>query len=145
MSLSIAGHLQGLHFPLMCLITHRGYRLMATAVLPIDSSTIVYGFWRCCWFFHASLTPPVLAGSSNAAQSIHAAPHVKGIMEDAAALLNVAEHTVVSTDGRQQLRLHACTDIEVHEARDGRLYILDTHRIMPPTLMAHRRRGWQCV
>jgi hypothetical protein len=41
--MSVEKKLQGIHFPLMCLITWRGYRLVAVSVLPIDKETLVYG------------------------------------------------------------------------------------------------------
>jgi tetratricopeptide (TPR) repeat protein len=104
-----------LHFPLMTLITFRGFRLIATTVLPIDASTIVYG-------------------SANAAVSVHSAADVAPVMRDIAAEFNLAPHHVVSRDLRQRLQLHACADIEVHRGRDQRLYIIDCHRLMPPTM-----------
>lgn len=117
MAHAIGGTLRGpcLHFPLMTLITFRGFRLIATTVLPIDASTIVYG-------------------SANAAVSVHSAADVAPVMRDIATEFNLAPHHVVSRDLRQRLLLHACADIEVHRGRDQRLYIIDCHRLMPPTM-----------
>ncbi len=33
----------GLHFPLFTLIDYHGYRMIATSMLPIDKTTLVYG------------------------------------------------------------------------------------------------------
>ena len=33
----------GLHFPLMVLVDHRGYRLIAMPLLPLGPDTLVYG------------------------------------------------------------------------------------------------------
>jgi hypothetical protein len=104
-----------LHFPLMTIITHRGFRLIATTQLPIDASTIEYG-------------------SANAAVTIHNAADVAPVMQELAAELNLAPHHVVSRDGRQRFLLHACADIEVHRGRDERLYVIDCHRLLPPTM-----------
>jgi hypothetical protein len=104
-----------LHFPLMTIITHRGFRLIATTQLPIDASTIEYG-------------------SANAAVTIHNAADVAPVMQELAAELNLASHHVVSRDGRQRFLLHACADIEVHRGRDDRLYVIDCHRLLPPTM-----------
>jgi tetratricopeptide (TPR) repeat protein len=113
----IAGAVRGpcLHFPLMTLITFRGFRLIATTVLPIEASTIVYG-------------------SANAAVTVHAGADIVPVMKDIASEFNLAPHHVVSRDQRQRLLLHACADIEVHRGRDQRLYIIDCHRLMPPTM-----------
>lgn len=118
MSHVIGGSLQNLpvlHFPMMTLITWRGFRLIATTQLPIDSSTIEYG-------------------SSNAAITVHASSTVAPVMQQIAKDLNLAPHHVVSRDGRQRILLHACADVEVHLGRDNRLYALDLHRMMPPTM-----------
>jgi len=37
--------IQDLHFPLMCLVDYRGFRLIAMSILPIDETTIQYGSW----------------------------------------------------------------------------------------------------
>jgi len=34
---------EGLHFPLMCLVNYKGFRIIAEALLPINKETIVYG------------------------------------------------------------------------------------------------------
>jgi hypothetical protein len=41
--LSIRGTIGTIHFPLLTIITHRGYRLIASSVLPITEYTLIYG------------------------------------------------------------------------------------------------------
>jgi hypothetical protein len=36
-------HIQGLHFPLMTLLDYRGHRLIASTMLPLSRTTLVYG------------------------------------------------------------------------------------------------------
>jgi hypothetical protein len=36
-------HFKALRFPLVVLIDYMGFRLMASSILPIDRSTLVYG------------------------------------------------------------------------------------------------------
>ena len=37
--------------PLMALVDYRGFRLVAMSVLPVNSSTLIYGFFSFSFFF----------------------------------------------------------------------------------------------
>ena len=55
-------------------------------------------------------------------------------MREAATILNLKGHYVGSE--RSHL-MYACGDIEVHHGGDGRLYVLDCARLMPPEAPAN--------
>ncbi|KAL6078670.1 Histidine kinase A, variant 2 [Balamuthia mandrillaris] len=116
--------IQGLSFPLMALINYRGFRLIASTVLPLSQNTIVYG-------------------SADGKRTVHAdVPQVNDIMKEAAEEINIKGHWVTPvTDCSARRFLYACGDIEVHRGRDGRFYLLDTHRVMPPMIPDSRYKG----
>lgn len=98
-----------LSFPLMNLIDYQGFRLTAQAVLPIDSSTLVYG-------------------SDDGGKHVVVSDYEVNVkMEDLAKRLNLRYHTggIHSTSAK-----NICfpTDIEVHKGRDGRVYMIDFAR-----------------
>eukprot|EP01133_Synstelium_polycarpum_P013661 gene13661-16088_t len=105
---------EGIHVPLMALLDHRGFRLVAMSILPIaPRRTIVYG-------------------SADAGKTVHASlPDVNERMRLAAAKLNVKGHLCGAGD-KQQL-LYGPTDIEGHMGTDGLFYVLDFARVFPPT------------
>lgn len=116
--------LAGLRFPMTVVIDYLGYRLVAESVLPIDRvHTLVYG-------------------SSDGGRTIVSQDeHVSKLMKRAAQRLNLTHHLM--WDGaRQQLHaLSSCVDIEVHRGQDGRLYLIDAARAMPPTTPVPMLRG----
>lgn len=38
-----------LRFPLLCIVTYKGYRLVAMSLLPVGPSTLVYVSRTACW------------------------------------------------------------------------------------------------
>ena len=69
-------NIRDLHFPLMALIHYRGCCLIASALLPIDSTTLRYG-------------------SSNAGETVHADDHeLNQLMKVAAHRLKLQERPV---------------------------------------------------
>ncbi|KAL6047498.1 Histidine kinase A [Balamuthia mandrillaris] len=116
--------IQGLSFPLMALINYRGFRLIASTVLPLGQNTIIYG-------------------SADGKRTVHAdVPQVNDIMKEAAEEINIKGHWVTPvTDCSARRFLYACGDIEVHRGKDGRFYLLDTHRVMPPMIPDSRYKG----
>lgn len=34
---------EGLHYPIMCVLDYKGFRLVCSSVLPINKDTLVYG------------------------------------------------------------------------------------------------------
>jgi hypothetical protein len=99
-----------LRFPLVCLVTYKGYRLVAMSLLPISRSTLVYG----------SADGGVSVLSSDG--------RVAGVVEAAAARINLAKHDV----GRRRVPIAGPGDVEVHRGKDDRYYMLDFGRTMPP-------------
>jgi hypothetical protein len=103
-------HSPNVRVPIMQLIDYRGYRLIASCVLPLGKDTIVYG-------------------SDDAAQTVHLDDaEMNGIMEQAGQFLNLKPHNV----GPLKQRLVGPADIEGHRGRDGKLYVVDTARVFPP-------------
>jgi hypothetical protein len=101
-----------LHFPLVCLVDYMGFRLVAISLLPIGSDTIVYG-------------------SSDAGRSVHASDaKFNSAMELAAERLNIRGHFAGPRNAPTYV--HSAADIEGHCGRDGRRYLIDLGRAMPP-------------
>eukprot|EP00026_Physarum_polycephalum_P001577 Phypoly_transcript_01579.p1 GENE.Phypoly_transcript_01579~~Phypoly_transcript_01579.p1 ORF type:complete len:1064 (+),score=124.40 Phypoly_transcript_01579:78-3269(+) len=114
-------NISGLFFPLMALIDYLGYRVIATSLLPISQSTIVYG-------------------TSNAAATIHdgsTAPVFMQNIRKAAKCLNLKPHTV------KDVQVYTAVDMEGHMGADGRYYIVDTARTFPPSTPTQGLRGAQ--
>jgi hypothetical protein len=101
--------LEELHFPLMCLLDLRGFRLLALSVLPIDASTLRYG--------SPDGGRTILCGTAPGCEALEAS------LERAARMLNLASHYCQSPQGPPCL-LHAACDLEAHLARDRRFYLL---------------------
>jgi hypothetical protein len=99
-----------LHVPLMALIDYRGFRLMAISLLPLSSSTICYG-------------------SADAARTVHNSNlEMNDLMKRAGKLLFLKPHPV----GSSETTIYGPGDIEGHQGKDGRLYLLDFARVAPP-------------
>lgn len=100
-------------FALMALVDYKGFRLIATSLLPIDSNTIVYG-------------------SNDGGNTIHTDdPEVNVKVERLAARMHIKGHFVGISKAKAKL-LHAPGDFEVHRGKDGLLYALDFGRFLPP-------------
>ena len=90
---------------LYLLLFYVGFRVIAMSILPISSSTIVYG-------------------SSDAGKHIYNRNEDLAMcMQRAAAILNLRAH-VVGSGGQKQL-LCSAVDVEGHRGKDGRLYLVD--------------------
>ncbi len=107
-----------LHVPLMSCIDFAGFRLVAMCELPISSSTLV-------------------VGTNDGGKTIAATDTFLLVQLKAAAkILNLREHHV----GR--LLFTSAADLEGHFSHlDGRRYLLDFSRAMPPDPEAGRRGG----
>ncbi|PRP81080.1 leucine-rich repeat-containing protein [Planoprotostelium fungivorum] len=105
---------EGLHFPLMALIDYKGFRVLAMPLLPIDHDTIIYG-------------------SNDAGSTVHdESPHLNQMMETACKMINLKPHiTGLGYESKKKL-IHGPGDIEGHLGKDGRHYVLDFGRVMPP-------------
>lgn len=101
--------LPGIHIPLMALIDFKGFRILATSLLPLGPDTIVYG-------------------SHDAGKTVHASdPVFNKMMDEIGVMLNLKKHTV----GKKKVPIVGPGDIEGHKALDGRYYLLDYARLMP--------------
>lgn len=101
-----------LHFPLMAVITYKGFRIIAESVVPINKSTICYG-------------------SDDCGKTVHADnPEFNQVMKQVAAKINLKGH--VTGCGPSSRYLYAPGDIEGHLGLDNRFYLIDFARLMPP-------------
>lgn len=99
-----------LHVPLMALIDYKGFRLIATSLLPIGPDTLKYG-------------------SNDAGRTIKTGDQVMDhLMHGLGEHLNLRKHLV----GKQRVPIVGPGDIEGHLGTDGRYYLLDFARLMPP-------------
>jgi len=102
-------------FPLMALIDWCGFRLVAMSHLPIDEDTL-------------------MLGSQDAGASVlNKDEDLKEAVDRIAADMNLAMHCV--SNG---VRMRAPADLEVHRGRDGRAYLIDFSRSMPPRAGDHK-------
>ncbi|MDP2434321.1 MAG: hypothetical protein Q8P67_01100 [archaeon] len=99
-------------FPLMALLDLRGYRLIASSVVPINSSTLVYGS----------------TDGGNTVVDKEPAFHDK--FSRIARVLNLKGHR--SSDPSLETLIYGPSDMEAHLGRDGRFYVLDLARLFPP-------------
>jgi Clustered mitochondria/Hom_end-associated Hint/Translation initiation factor eIF3 subunit 135/Leucine Rich repeat len=106
---------EGLRVPLIALIDYRGYRLVAESVLPLTSSTILYG------------------SNDGGRTVLREDPKLNAMMAAAAARLNLAEHKCGRRGSGRRVKLHAPLDIEAHRGLDGHYYAIDFARVFPPT------------
>ena len=101
--------------PLMCLVDFSGFRISAQAFLPVGSDTLVYG-------------------SRDGGKTIFSGkgmPKVVAVMSRLAERLRLEPHFVLDARSEKHL-LYTPTDIEVHLGSDGRYYLIDSARLMPP-------------
>eukprot|EP01104_Vermistella_antarctica_P014754 TRINITY_DN469_c0_g2_i1.p1 TRINITY_DN469_c0_g2~~TRINITY_DN469_c0_g2_i1.p1 ORF type:complete len:931 (-),score=200.38 TRINITY_DN469_c0_g2_i1:64-2856(-) len=116
--MSIQSTDESLSLPLMTLVDYRGFRLIAMSMLPIDDSTIVYG-------------------SPDAGRTVHKKDdNFNERIRDMAGKLNLKSHMagLSKKKGGAPQEVHTAVDIEGHYGRDGRYYLLDFARTMPPEL-----------
>jgi hypothetical protein len=103
----------GIHFPLMAMIDKKGFRLIASSLLPLAKDSLVYG-------------------SNDAAQTIHRDnEEFNRLIEIASAKLNLKPHNCGASVQEAKM-MYSCVDLEGHVGTDGRFYLLDFSRAMPP-------------
>jgi hypothetical protein len=108
------------HFPLMCLITYRGFTLVASSCLPIGSDTLKYG-------------------SNDGGKTVmFSDPEINGMVRTLMKPLNLKRHAVGRT---ARVEIYGPADLEVHRGKDGRIYMLDTARVFPPLLPDKKKKG----
>jgi alpha-tubulin suppressor-like RCC1 family protein len=103
-----------LNTPLMAVVDYCGYRIIATSVLPINKTTLIYG-------------------SDDAGRTVKADDaRLNRIFERAASLLNIKAHVCGFGADADKRTLLAPTDIEGHIGMDGKFYVCDSARVWPP-------------
>eukprot|EP01091_Cochliopodium_minus_P014888 TRINITY_DN5158_c0_g1_i1.p1 TRINITY_DN5158_c0_g1~~TRINITY_DN5158_c0_g1_i1.p1 ORF type:complete len:645 (-),score=182.82 TRINITY_DN5158_c0_g1_i1:46-1980(-) len=106
--------IEGVNIPLFVLVDFLGFRVVASSVLPLNSSTIKYG-------------------SNDGGKTIHDGIGDKEIREKVSKIANtlyLKEHFVGWHSGKK--KLHFSGDVEVHRGLDERIYIIDCARFYPP-------------
>lgn len=102
-------NIRGLCFPLQALVDYKGFRVLAISILPINDDSIIYG-------------------SSDAGRTVHSRSTEFNEKIDAAAkILNLKPHFVNPT-----VQLSGPGDLEGHMGTDGKFYVLDAARTLPP-------------
>lgn len=105
-----AQFIPGLRFPLVALIDYKGYRIIATSMLPVGPHTLRYG-------------------SCDGGRTVLASdPVLNRLMDAAAAGMNLKKHFV----GNKRVPISGPGDIEGHLGTDGCYYVLDFSRTFPP-------------
>lgn len=109
-----------MHFPLQCCVDYRGFRLVASSLLPIEgASTLVYGICDPTNFGREEI--------KNGDKDLG----VKLAMARVAAQMNLKPHLVGPAP--YTTSIHHCVDLEVHRSqKDTKVYCLDFARVMPP-------------
>ena len=100
----------GLDTPMTTLIDYCGYRVTAMSLLPIDTSTIVYG-----------------SSDGGLTVNVKDAGFLE-LMQRMSQSLNLKRHVV----GRSGLSLATPGDLEGHRGLDGHYYLVDAARLFPP-------------
>jgi hypothetical protein len=104
-------NLQGLQAPLAVCVDYLGYRIMCTSLLPLHSTSLVYG-------------------SNDQCRTVHFDNRAcNELMRIAGERLNLKGHYV--GNDREHL-IHTCGDVEVHLGTDRRFYVIDSARVLPP-------------
>ncbi len=104
----------GLSVPLMTLVDYMGFRLIAMSILPISRQTIVYGSSDCGQTIHTNAAPAAVAALKLLARRLNLKPHYCGVPP------------------RKPAKVFGPCDLEGHQSDDGRFYLLDFSRMMPP-------------
>lgn len=107
----------------VCLVDYLGYRIVATSLMPIDSTTIVSGSSDGGYtgkpLNYCSLITKVHSYNTT----------LNAMLEEAAKHLNIAPHYCGRSKG---ILLHTAGDMEGHLGKDGKFYLCDFSRVLPP-------------
>jgi tetratricopeptide (TPR) repeat protein len=99
-----------LHFPLMALVDYSGFRMSCMSVLPITKDTLIYG-------------------SCDGALTVAAEPSIGALIAQAARKINIKPHMA---GRRKAVEIWSPVDVEGHCGVDGKFYLIDYSRVMPP-------------
>ena len=144
-------------------VDYAGWRILASALLPIGEGTLVYGSDDGGKTVCGSSPLPSFVGRCADLTvlrfpQVHKDPEVHSLMAEAADKLKLKLHPVGGlplpslqakherkhaqprkTNADSKVELYGPVDIEVHRGKDGRFYVLDTARLFPPLpVLAHR-------
>eukprot|EP00009_Paramoeba_aestuarina_P014050 CAMPEP_0201541496 /NCGR_PEP_ID=MMETSP0161_2-20130828/71506_1 /ASSEMBLY_ACC=CAM_ASM_000251 /TAXON_ID=180227 /ORGANISM="Neoparamoeba aestuarina, Strain SoJaBio B1-5/56/2" /LENGTH=387 /DNA_ID=CAMNT_0047949039 /DNA_START=937 /DNA_END=2097 /DNA_ORIENTATION=+ len=110
-----------IQFGMTSLIDYMGFRITATALLPINRDTLIYG-------------------SCDGGQTVKADDSPLGNqMSECAARLNLKGH--LAGLGKDPRFLYGPCDQEGHLGTDGNLYVLDLARLFPPETPDKSKKG----
>ncbi|PRP84978.1 hypothetical protein PROFUN_07363 [Planoprotostelium fungivorum] len=106
-------YVEGLSYPMMALVDYLGFRVVAMAVLPIDKTTLRYG-------------------SDDGGSTVHDDDaELSEKMRVAAERLKLKGHMTGHVKSSAK-KIYGPGDIEGHRGHDGRLYVVDFSRLLPP-------------
>lgn len=103
-----------IRYPLTILIDILGWRIIAKSLLPIGHKTIIYG-------------------SSDGGDSIfNESEEFDKLIKQMSNQINITSEYVWENGKSKKVLLHSSCDTEGHKGYDGRFYIVDTARTLPP-------------
>jgi hypothetical protein len=108
----------GASFPMLSIIDYKGHRITAMTQLPIrGAESLVYGS----------------ADAGHDCVVKNDVPEWSELVRSASLGLNLKPHWVVNSRVKGgEIQLASCVDLEGHAGDDGRFYLLDYSRAMPP-------------
>jgi tetratricopeptide (TPR) repeat protein len=120
----IDSNIRGLHFPLQIIVDYLGRRLSVSTILPIrGNETLIYG-------------------SSDGGRTIYSGPaEFRELIRQLATRMNLKEHAVAAKSTNRVFHLSTPVDMEGHLGLDGRYYICDSARLMPPEPPTGKPKG----
>jgi tetratricopeptide (TPR) repeat protein len=105
------GSKQGLYVPMMCVLMYKGFHMIAMSVVPINDTTLVYG-------------------SKDAGDTVYDNPTFSSKLKHVAQELGLKLHKAGKEPNAKYL--YTPVDMEGHIGTDGRMYLLDFSRLLPP-------------
>jgi hypothetical protein len=108
-----------LRVPLMALVDYMGFRLVVMSLLPINNNTLVYGTSDAGVVIHNS-NSQLFEIMKKSARILNLKPHICGLKSKLGLILPGWK------------LLYSAADVEGHVGTDGKYYILDFSRSLPP-------------
>ena len=118
---NVEGRVEGVLIPLYVLVDFLGVRVIASSLLPINESTLRYG------------------SNDGGKRVVKEGEEVVKKAEEIGRALNLKEHYVGWKEEEKKLLFFS--DTELHVGVDGRMYIVDCARLMPPNPPEKKRKG----
>ncbi|GAB5363461.1 hypothetical protein AAMO2058_000885000 [Amorphochlora amoebiformis] len=100
-----------IRLPLQVMVDYAGHRIVCMPLLPIDKETLIYG----------GDSGNVKSGDVNKKEKC-----IKAQVDEASERLHLATHIF------NEVKLSVAWDVEIHLGHDGRAYMLDLGRAIPP-------------